>query len=234
MTDTKQFKYRLKVGRIKNISYDEDKNETSFVIDVNAKINNINAEPDAEEKYKDAKIDRFNLKTEGAIRHIQKGQRVSFLYEDMEDGQYQFKAFVYKKEEIEARLKSEQASNKNRHSTADMGKASSTTAVKEEVAVPESVNTDLAHVRSAEWKKNIPFLSEGKWYNVGFNSRKCSPEQLQQVFRAINESSLSSTLKIGFQSHLAELRDVRYKDIMNIEDEYKKYLQKATSRALGK
>lgn len=232
MTDTKQFKYRLKVGRIKEIAYDEEKNETSFIIDVNAKINNINAEPDAEEKYKDAKIDRFNLKTEGAIRHIQKGQRVSFLYEDMEDGQYQFKAFVYKKEEIEARLKSEQAS-KNSHSTAENVKKSSSTPVKE-VAVPESVNTDLAQVRSAEWKKNIPFLNEGKWYNVGFNSRKCSPEQLQQVFNAINESSLSATLKIGFQSHLAQLKDVRYKDIMNIEDEYKKYLQKAANRALGK
>lgn len=231
MTDTKQFKYRLKVGRIQEISFDEDTNETSFVIYVNAKVNNINADPDAEETYKDAKIESFSFTTEGAIRHIKKGQRVSFLYEDMEDGQYQFKAFVYKKEEIEARLKSEQASQ-NSKSTAP--KPVSTASSEPDVTPPAEIHTDIAVIRSSEWKKNIPFLNEGKWYNVGFNSRKCSPEQLQQVFSAINESSISSTLKIGFQSHLAQLKDVKYKDIMNLEEEYKKYLQKAASRALGK
>jgi len=231
MTDTTQFKYRLKVGRIKEISYDEDTNETSFIIDVNAKVNNINAEPEAEETHKNAKIERFNFTTEGAIRHIKKGQRVSFLYEDMEEGQYQFKAFVYKKEEIEARLKSEKASQNSHSKTKN---SASTDSPVPAATLPAEVDTDIALVRSAEWKKNIPFLNEGKWYNVGFNSRKCSPEQLQQVFRAINESSLSSTLKIGFQSHLSQLKDVKYKDIMNLEEEYKKYLQKAASRALGK
>ena len=85
-----------------------------------------------------------------------------------------------------------------------------------------------------EWKKHIPFLNEKRWFDVRFASHVCSEEQLGQVYKVINQSPISSTQKIGFQEYLSKLKHVRYKNIMNIEDEYRTFIKKQAERAMGK
>lgn len=215
---------RLEKGVLKSIEYHEEDHKTSLSILVSKK---------EEEKNK-----RFNFLVDGKIRDMNINDNVHFMYIENEDKTIEFKAFVFSKEELEARMKKREheyaKEDKVRDKATHEKNNEKTTTTNKEVKNPHVVEDSIITERSTQWKENIPFLKEGKWYKVGFENKKCSSEQLNQVFKAINDSDISSTLKIGFQSYLADLKDVKYKHIINIETEYKNYVKKAAQKAIGK
>lgn len=154
----------------------------------------------------------FTISSE--IRNVNVGEKVSFLYNINNN---EFKAFVFNKEELD---------KKNRSHSQKQEK------VKESSISHDDDNSIIEMTN--EWKKHIPFLNEKRWFDVRFASHVCSEEQLGQVYKVINESPISSTLKIGFQEYLSKLKHVRYKNIMNIEDEYRTFIKKQAERAMGK
>lgn len=146
------------------------------------------------------------------IRNVNVGEKVSFLYNINSN---EFKAFVFNKEELEKKKISQEEHNSTNNKTSH----------DEDSSISQMTN---------EWKKHIPFLNEKKWFDVRFASHICSGEQLNQVYKVINASSISSTLKIGFQDYLSKLKHVRYKNIINIEDEYRTFIKKQAEKAMGK
>ncbi len=193
MTD---FTLKLEHGKLTVKDYNEETNETRFVI----------VTPNSKEHNEM----EFTISSE--IRNVYVGEKVSFLYNINNN---EFKAFVFNKDELEKKNKS-----KNENKTTD-----SKPSHDEDLSISQMTN---------EWKKNIPFLNEKKWFDVRFASHVCSDEQLSQVFKVINASSISSTLKIGFQEYLSKLKHVRYKNIMNIEEEYRTFIKNKAEKAMGK
>lgn len=150
----------------------------------------------------------------GQIRNVNVDDKVSFLYNINTN---EFKAFVFNKEELD-----------KKNSIKNQTQSQSSSEVR-------SDNEDLSITQMAnEWKKNIPFLNDKKWFDIRFSNHICSKEQLDQVYKVINASSISSTLKIGFQDYLSKLKHVKYKNIMNIEEEYKTFIKKQAEKAMGK
>ncbi len=151
----------------------------------------------------------------GQIRNVEVNEKVSFLYNIHNN---EFKAFVFNKDEIEKKK------NRNNEDHVQTGKTDKS---------ERDEDTSIT-IMTNEWKKSIPFLNEKRWFDLRFANHICSKEQLDQVYKVINSSSISSTLKIGFQDYLSKLKNVRYKNIMNIEEEYRNFIKKQAEKAMGK